>query len=277
MIPADALSVIQSAPVRGVGTMLTILIALGAVYKFFIEFVEPNEEAIRTRNNKPDYRRMPIRPARRIAYILEAMMLILVFIVTRTIDVNGFAMLGVVAVVLVGVVITTATWPKSDEYALVGPGIKIKVPGWYNYKRGVVALDKRTTTQTGLTDQTHQLIDVEAAYTWHRARKDGPGLWRSLVGVDDLLLAIDTVISVSVQLQVATIDHADRLSRASMEELGEQILADCKATCYAELGVALVSVKIAKVGATPQGAIAEAIKTHGNVIPAVGALFAAEK
>lgn len=271
---ADAISsFITSGAAKGIGAVITVLVSLTAIYKFFVEFVEANEQAVRAHNNKPVYRHRAIGPIRRIVYLLTVLWLAVCTVAAVTQPIDTYKLLGAYGLGVVALVITTKTWPRTDEIHLVDPGFKLKVPGWISYKRGVIALDSRTITLTGVTDGSQQLVDIEVAYRWSRTKDDGAALWQSVIGVDNLETTIDAALSVATQQMVAQTNRVAGLNARKMETLGNRILRGSRDFFAQEFGVTLHAVGIAKVGTPPLVKVAEAISYQGVNPAAISAVL----
>lgn len=148
------------------GTIIQIITAvasIAAIYKFFIEFVQPNQLAVRARNNKIDHYFKPIEWWR--------LMLLIVYLGATSASVallirgeGTYFPWVTVSASAVMLWYALRTWPQTDIPALIGPGIKIKVPGYISYKAAIVAEDTRTVSTPNRLDQTGLLVDVQIAY-----------------------------------------------------------------------------------------------------------------
>ena len=265
---------------KGVGQSLVkivgIVVSLAAVYKFFIEFVESNEEAVRARNNRPDYLHVPVGKVRLSAYLLAAGGVIAVIVMTLFFNVNGWLELGILAGALVVIVVTTKTWPRTDQMALVGRGVKFKVPGWVSYKKGNMAVQPEAVGRNALRDASDDLVDIEINYEWSRVKGNPVLLWRSVVEITDLQGVLNNRIKASVQNHVMSTKGVATLSIEGKLGLEKSIREECAAKFY-ELGVELHSLRIGHLGIDPLARVAIAIERSSVSATLAGVLSASLK
>lgn len=254
-------SLSENPAVRGIGGVIGLIVSFVAIYKFFIEFVEPNEQAIRTRNNRPDYKHVPMSKTRRVAVFggVAGVVILLVLAAVMSGDVWYYLVGALVCLVLftVGIV----TWRRTDVMALTGPGIKGKVPGWFSWRRCVVAIETRGPELVNATDATGHIINIHLAYRWSRTRDDAPALWKSLNDIVNLETTMDYEITVAAQNALKHVERAAVLDEEGLKTFAEQVFDRCEEAFRDKFGTTLYSVAVATIGIPPQVAGSEVLAT----------------
>lgn len=272
-------SLSENPAVRGIGGVIGLIVSFVAIYKFFVEFVEPNEQAIRTRNNRPDYKHVPMSTTRRIM-VFGGIITALVLVVLSTIMSSGVwyylggAVFGIVAFAT-GII----TWKRTTAMAMTGPGIKGKVPGWFSWRRGVVAIETRGPELVNATDATGHIINIHLAYRWSRTSDDAPALWKSLNDIVNLETTMDYEVTVAAQNALKHVERAAMLDEDGLHAFAEQVYQRCKQDFYNKFGTTLYSVAVATIGIPPQVAgsevLADALGSSDGVRHAVEMVAAA--
>lgn len=274
----------------GFSKFIAAVAGLAAVYKFFIEFVEPDEMAVRARNNQPDYYHVPITIPR---YLLITVSIGGVIAALLRLYTYGFDvwMLWVPQLVAFGVMLWLAvmTWPRSEVLALVGPGWKFKIPGWISYKRAQVATFTRTVVVTNRRDADGKLVTVVCTYLYsrgtselvelweqhiailkliptHRAQINEAAklLWRSLFKVANLEDSLDSLVLGAMFQEIHTTHRMDGLTRDESSAFTAAILNDCGPKALERFGSTVHVATLVDAGPPENveaaGILADAIK-----------------
>lgn len=266
MSPAELFSQVSNS---GVGSQLiglvTVIGGLAAIYHFFVEFVESNEQAVRAWNNKPDFYRQKMT-RRRKGVIFSSLGIVVASVVLMIATPwDRWLLLPEIPAALVVVATALLRWPrKKGEMALINPGFKLKVPGLISYKRGSIAIDTRTATMAETTDASGNLITLEMRYRWSRTRNSARSQWRSNIRVSNLETSQDEEIKAVALKHVSDTKELLSLTSDQLEELCEKVLKICQKTFRYKFGTKIYELDPIKVGAPAQVAgsalIAEAIK-----------------
>lgn len=151
--------------------------------------------AVRARNNQPDYYCQKMTALRKVVIfgsLADGAALIVLRIVW---DIMEFWLVaGCVVAALVAVIAALVTWPRIDQLALIGPGIHLKIPGYWSYKKGKVLLRTRTVVLMGIKDASGALVNVDVQYTTHRVSDDAALLWLSVNGIANLEDSLNEII-----------------------------------------------------------------------------------
>lgn len=240
-------SFMESGVGKGIAASAGAIASVATIYKFFIEFVEANEQAVRSRNNKPDYLHQPMTSWRKLAVFGPLVLIVAVSVIGMTTTlINGWIIFGLITASVVEPIVAIETWPRTDQVAWVGPGLKLKVPGYISYKRGDVAVLTRHVVLSGIKDGSHELVNVDVVYRTWRIRDNPERLWHSLARVVGLEEGRDEVVLVAAQEQVNKVSDARALTPEGVEALVQGIQRACEGTFRDDYGSEIEVVGIAR-------------------------------
>lgn len=266
MSPAELFSQVTNS---GVGSQLiglvTVIGGLAAIYHFFVEFVESNEQAVRAWNNKPDFYRQKMTKRRKVVIFSSLGIVIASVVLMIATSWNKWLLVPEIPVALVVVATALLRWPrKKGEMALINPGFKLKIPGLISYKRGSIAIDTRVVIVDETIDASGNLISLGMRYRWSRTRNSARSQWRSNIRVSNLEASEDEEIKVVAMRHVAGTKEISTLTPEELDELCAKVLEICQKTFRYKFGTKIYELNPIKLGAPPQVAgsalIANALK-----------------
>ncbi len=277
------------------GQLVAAIVGIAAVYKFFIEFVEADEMAVRARNNKIDYYHEKMSWPRRILTIvgIGGLVATIVLIIRFGTD-SWFIWTGVALSSILLLWRTISTWPRTDIPALVGPGFKLKVPGWISYKRAKAATNTRTVHIEDRIDASGNLVNVDVTYVWARGtlemtrlwqarakvvkliHKEGDAitlaatcLWRSMFGVDNLEESLDGIVRESALKTIGETEHMTHLGAEGLSAFCASVIVDASSAFQHDFGSTLHVTRLGRTGppaqVTAMSQIAKAIEAHPDL------------
>lgn len=256
-------SLSSSGAVQGI-TGLVGLVASAALYKLFIDFIQPWEQGIRTRNNKPDMRHLPMGWARKSTLWASLLLLLaLLGLGLFTEILSGWLFLAGLITLVTLLVLTLTSWPRGENWAHSEPGIVWKVPGWFNWTHISLKREIRTPVMENASDATGLPVYLQLAYQWSRT-PDHPGAqWLSWNGIENLEATMDALVMSVAQAELKAVAGAAAMSPAQQAAFVERILVACVDEFSAHMGTMLHYVSVAVLGLPPQVAgsriIAEAL------------------
>lgn len=240
-----------SSVTQGIAGVITLVLSL-ALYKGFVDFIQPWEEGIRTRNNKPDFRHASMGLVRRALLWVGCTAIVLQIVVLFFVEADVWLMLGIFAALCFGITKLLTTWPRTDEWVHRGPGIAWRVPGWFNWTHISLKRSIRTPVMDSASDAAGAPVLIQLAYQWSRTKSDPAAQWQSWNDIENLELTMDALLMGVVQLELKHIFDAVKLDPAELLAFAERVFAACNSRFYTECGTTLHYVSVASLGPSPQ-------------------------
>lgn len=245
-------SLSSSGAVQGITGIITLL-ASAAFYKYIIDFIEPWEEAIRTRNNKPDMRHLPMTTMRKLSFrgVLVSIVLLIGYGLFAE-DMGGWVFLVALIILVSAFTTILTTWPRGDEYVHRGPGIVWRVPGWYSWTHISLKREIRLPIMENTSDATGLPGYVQLAYQWSRTRGDPVLQWLSYNEIENLEVTMDARVMSTAQSELMAVQNAAMMNPTELLAFANRVFAQCEHVFLAEYGTTLYYVSITVIGVTPQ-------------------------